>query len=220
VHCVIVNSLLATQPLAFTIAIMTIPQPVKKYSPREYYELEQAADYKSDYYRGEIFAMAGGTIVHSAICTNITGELRGRLKGKRCRPYESNLRLKIKFTGLRCYPDASLFCDPFEYDEEDPNHETVTNPTVIFEVLSPSTEGYDRGFKSENYRRIPSLKAYALVSQEKPHVEIYQRQTNGAWLFDEQSGLDANLCISSIDVDLPLAEIYASVAFTDAETTK
>src|SRR4051794_35245398 len=130
---------------------MTSPQPVKRFTPAEYYALEREADYKSDYYRGEIFAMAGGSAGHSLITANIGGEVRQRLKGKPCRAYESNLRLGVLATGLRCYPDLSIYCGPLQFDPEDKSGETATNPTLLFEVLSKSTEGYDRGAKAENY---------------------------------------------------------------------
>jgi Uma2 family endonuclease len=198
---------------------MGLPQPKKRFTPQEYYDLERVAEYKSDFYAGEIFAMAGGTIRHSRICTNLIRETGNRLKGTPCETFESNLRLKIKLSGLRNYPDMSVYCGPFEYDEEDPSRETVTNPTVLFEVLSPSTEAYDRGFKSENYRRIPSLKAYLLVAQDKPHVEIYQRQSDGSWLLREEDRLDAAIAIPPLGIELPLAEIYASVDFTADEST-
>jgi Uma2 family endonuclease len=191
-------------------------QPTKLYAPQEYYRIEREASHKSHFYSGEIFAMAGGTVLHSLICSNVIGEIGNRLKGKPCAAYESNLRLKIKSTGLRCYPDASVFCGPFEFDPEDSNQETVTNPTVLFEVLSPSTEAYDRGFKANNYRQLESLRAYVLISQIEAHAEIYTRQTDGSWSLREAKGLDATLSISSIAVDLPLAEIYDRVEFIPA----
>jgi Uma2 family endonuclease len=192
---------------------MSLPQPQKRYTPQEYYALEREAAYKSDYYDGEIFAMAGGTAQHSRIVTNILGELHVRLKGKSCTPYESNLRVKIRATGLQTYPDASVYCDPIEFDPEEPENTTALNPTVVFEVLSRTTEAYDRGFKADNYRRIESLKAYVLVSQEDPHVEVYERQAEGTWLLREARGLDARVSIPSIDVALPLADIYDRVEF-------
>jgi len=196
---------------------MAIPKTIKRFTAQEYYALEREASYKSDYYKSEIFAMAGGTAEHSKICVNIGGELRTRLKGKPCDTFESNLRLKIKATGLRTYPDVSVYCGPLERAEDDPYRETYTNPTVLFEVLSKSTEGYDRGLKSQNYRRIETLRAYALVSQTNPYVEIYERQPDNRWLLREVTGLESVLTISSIGVDLPLSEIYARVVFTDAE---
>jgi Uma2 family endonuclease len=144
---------------------------------------------------------------------NIGGELRQRLKGNPCAPYDSNQRLKIKATGLRVYPDVSVYCGPLEYDEQDSNFENATNPTVLFEVLSPSTEVYDRGFKAENYRRIRCLRAYVLVSQETPHVEVYERQADDSWLLREENRLDAAVNLPGADVMLPLAEIYDRVEF-------
>jgi Uma2 family endonuclease len=192
---------------------MSLSQPPKRYTPQEYYALEREATYKSDYYDGEIFAMAGGTIAHSLICSNLVREVGNRLKGSPCAAYESNLRLKVQATGLRCYPDISVLCGRLDRDPEDPTLQTVTNPTVLIEVLSESTEAFDRGFKASNYRRIESLRAYVLVSQESPHVEIYERQAEGTWLLREAKGLDAQVKIPSIDVALPLAEIYDRVEF-------
>lgn len=196
---------------------MISPQPIKRFTPAEYYALERGAAYKSDYYNGEIFAMAGGTAIHSMICSNVVGEMRARLKKTPCTTYESNLRLKVKATGLRCYPDASVYCEPLERDPDDSAGETYVNPTVLFEVLSKTTDGYDRGFKAENYRRIAALKAYVFVSQESPHVEIYERQPNGPWVLREARGIDATIRLAALNVDLPLAEIYDRVKFT-AET--
>lgn len=184
------------------------PQITKRYTPAEYYALERTAEYKSDYYDGEIFAMAGGTARHSLIATNVAGELRQRLKRSPCAAYESNLRLKVRATGLRTYPDVTVYCGPLEYDPGDPEGTTALNPTVIFEVLSPSTEGYDRGFKAQHYRRIDSLRAYVFVAQDRAHVEVEQRQAEGAWLLREADGLDAAIRIEPLGIDLPLAEIY------------
>ncbi len=166
---------------------MTLPEPIKRFTPAEYYALEREAAYKSDYYNGEIFAMASGTSVHSLICSNVVGELNGRLRKTPCTTYESNLRLKVKATGLRCYPDANVYCEPLERDPDDSAGETYVNPTVLFEVLSKTTDGYDRGFKAENYRRIAALKAYVFISQESPHIEIYERQLDGTWVLRERA---------------------------------
>lgn len=198
---------------------MALAEPVKRYTPQEYYALEREAEYKSDYYKGEIFNRSGGTANHSLITANIGGEVRNRLKGKPCRAYESNLRLAILATGLRCYPDISVYCGPLAFDPEDKSAETATNPTLLFEVLSKSTEGYDRGLKAENYRQIPSLRAYVLVSQRAAHVEIFERQPNGPWLLRDADGPGAVVKLPAIDVDLPLSEIYAGVEFPPPEPT-
>jgi Uma2 family endonuclease len=195
---------------------MAIPQPVKRYTPAEYYELERAADYKSDYYKGEIFAMAGGSRRHSTITSNITGELRQRLKGSPCAVYESNLRLMIKSTGLRTYPDASVYCGKMERDFEDASGETFTNPTVVFEVLSPSTETYDRNTKARSFRQIESLKALVFVAQNEPHVEVSVRTSDG-WVLQEYDGLAAVIALPMIGIDLPMSEVYDRVDFSEKE---
>ncbi|HWE95513.1 MAG TPA: Uma2 family endonuclease [Tepidisphaeraceae bacterium] len=192
---------------------MDLPKRGQRYTPEEYYRLERAAEFKSDYYQGAISAMSGGTIRHSLITANLVGEIGQRLKGKPCTVFESNLRMRIKATGLRTYPDASVYRDPPERDAEDSAGETLTNPTVLFEVLSKSTEAYDRGLKSENYRRIESLRAYVLVSQNAPHAEVYERQADARWLLNEARGLDAVLTIAAIGVELRLEDLYYRVDF-------
>lgn len=198
---------------------MSRVQQTRRYTPAEYYELERAADYKSDYYKGEIFAMFGGTARHSLISTNITSEIHYRLKGKPCRAYESNLRIKIKATGLRTYPDASIICGPIELDDEDPNNETCTNPAALVEVLSPTTELYDRNVKARDYLKIESLRAFALVRQDEPHVELYTRGDDGGWRFQRCDGLDASVPFPMLQIELPLSEIYAGVDFSKPDTT-
>jgi Uma2 family endonuclease len=192
---------------------MGLPQPVRRYSVDEYYRHERSADYKSDYYDGEIFDMSGGTLAHSLICSNVIRQVGNQLADKPCVVFESNLRLRIKRTGLRTYPDASVFCEPAERDDEDSTGETYTNPSVIFEVLSQSTEAYDRGLKAENYRSIESLRAYLLISQYAPHVELYERQSDHTWRLSEVRGLDAVLAIPPVAITLRLAEVYARVEF-------
>jgi Uma2 family endonuclease len=192
---------------------MALVKEIKRYTPAEYYQLERKAQYKSDYYDGEIFAMAGGTKRHSLICTNISGELRHRLKGKPCVAYESNLRLKVKATGLRTYPDVSVYCGDHERDPDDTDGETLTNPTVLFEVLSPTTESYDRTVKRPHYRRVESLQMLVLVSQDKAYAEIYQREPSGEWSFHEAEGLNGSLVLTPLGIELPMAEIYDKVDF-------
>jgi Uma2 family endonuclease len=192
---------------------MGIAQQQKRYTPQEYYVLERDAAYKSEYYDGEIFAMAGGTDEHSAIIGNIIIAVGLRLRGSDCVIRDSNLRMKVQATGLRTYPDAAVYCGPAEFDEEDEDRQTRLNPTVVFEVLSRTTEGYDRGTKFENYQLIPTLKAYVLVSQWHPRVDIYERQPSGAWLLSDANGLHSKIAIPAIKIELPLAEIYDRVTF-------
>lgn len=202
---------------------MGIVRPSRRFTPAEYYRLEEEATYKSDFYNGEIFAMAGGSEAHSLICVNLAGELRNALKGKPCAVYDPNMRLLVKATGLRTYPDASVYCAPRDIDPEDPSGQTLTNPTVLFEVLSPSTESYDRGLKASHYRRINSLKALVLVSQDLPRVEAYFRQADGMWGLRELEGLDQVLHLAEIDARLPLAEVFDRIDFSqtkDATTVR
>jgi Uma2 family endonuclease len=192
---------------------MGLPKVVKRYTPQEYYDLEREAEYKSDYFQGEIFAMAGGTKKHSRICSNISREVGSRLKGTDCTDYQSDLRVKVAPTGLRTYPDASVFCGPMEADPEDSSGQTFTNPRVLFEVLSKTTEAYDRGLKCDHYRRIESLRAIVLLWQSEPRVQIYERQDDGSWLQREVSGIESNLPIAPLAITLPLADLYDQVDF-------
>jgi Uma2 family endonuclease len=116
--------------------------------------------------------------------------------------------------GLRTYPDASVYCEPLISDPEDPENTTATNPTVVFEVLSPSTQAYDRGLKSENHRRVETLKAYTLIAQDAPHAQLFERQADGIWSAGvDFRGTDSVVPLKSLGVTLPLAEIYRRVVF-------
>lgn len=183
------------------------------YTVEEYYALERAAHHKSDYYKGEIFDMSGGTIRHSRISANVNGALWSRLRDKPCASFESNLRVCIRPSGLRCYPDATVICGPIEYDEDDAARETITNPTAVFEVLSPSTEAYDRGVKGEGYRTVESLQAHLMISQSRPHVELFERQPDGRWLLTDFTGREAVIALPALGIQLPLSEIYDRVEF-------
>lgn len=195
---------------------MAVPQAKIRYTPEQYYALEHEAAYKSDYYDGEIFAMAGGTSRHSLIITNILGALWPRLRGKPCTAYDSNLRLKVEATGLRTYPDVTVYCDAIKYDPQDPRHTTALNPSALFEVLSPTTEAYDRGLKARNYRQIKTLQAYALVETNRPLVELHFRHA-GEWKIQDVSGLDASIPLAVLGIELPLAEVYDRVDFNAPE---
>lgn len=192
---------------------MALAQPQKRYTPEEYYAREQVAALKSDYFDGEIFSMSGGTDERSAICGNIIIAVGSRLRGSDCVIRESNLRLKVQATGLVSYPDAAVYCGEPLFAPDDPTRQTRLNPTVIFEVLSKSTEGYDRGLKFDSYRQIPSLKAYVLVSQSSAHVEVNEPSADGTWVLRVVKGLEATLSVPGINLKVPLAEIYDRVTF-------
>jgi Uma2 family endonuclease len=144
---------------------------------------------------------------------NLLRELGNRLKGKPCSAYESNLRLKVEASGLRSYPDAGVYCGKLEFDVDDPQGQTALNPTVLFEVLSPSTEAYDRGKKAENYRKIPSLMAYVLIAQDRAKVEVYERVGDGFWRLSEAGGLEGTIALECLEITLSLGEIYDRVEF-------
>ena len=192
---------------------MGLAQPVHRFSVAEYYALEEAAEYRSEFFDGEIFAMAGGSARHSLVSANLLRELGNRLKGKPCTAYESNLRLKVEASGLRSYPDAAVYRGKLKFDSEDPRGETALNPTVLFEVLSPSTEAYDRGKKAENYRKIPSLMAYVLIAQDRAKVEVYERVGDGFWRLSEAGGLEGTIALECLEITLSLGEIYEGVEF-------
>ena len=192
---------------------MGVAKARAKVTVEQYYDLEENEVHKSEFRDDEIVAMAGGSLEHSLIVASLLRELGVRLKGKPCMPCDSNLRIKVPATGLVTYPDASVFCKKLEFDPKDKRQQTAVNPTIVFEVLSKSTESYDRGKKAENYRQIESLKAYVLVSQDAPHIEIYERHGDGFWFLTEAKGLDQELTIKSLGIQLPLAEVYDRVKF-------
>ena len=180
----------------------------------EYETRELDASTKSEYYRGEMFAMAGGSPEHSLVATNFLGEARQQLKGKPCVPYNSDLRVKVEATGLYTYPDATIVCGPPQMDTAVKG--TVLNPSVIVEVLSESTESYDRGKKSSHYRRIESLRELILISPSEPLVEMFTRRDDGNWSFIEYRSITDTLVIDSVGVSIPLSEIYRNIAFPTA----
>ena len=177
----------------------------------EYNDRDRASLIKSEYYRGEMFAMAGGSPEHSLVATNFTREAGIQLKGKPCVTYNSDLRIKVPTTGLFTYPDASIVWGPPEMDTEVGG--TVLNPSVIVEVLSESTEKYDRGKKSSHYRRLESLRELILISPTEALVEMYTRSVDQTWSFIEYREITDTLVIQSVGVAIPLSEIYRNVAF-------
>jgi Uma2 family endonuclease len=184
---------------------------VKRLSVDEYLALERASDLKHEYYDGEMFAMAGAKEAHNLIVANLVGELRNALKSRRCRVYPSDMRVLCP-TGLRTYPDVSVVYGDSEF--EDDNRETLLNPLSIIEVLSPSTEAYDRGRKFHHYQTIESLQEYVLVALDRPQVDHFIRQPNGGqWLLTTVDDVQAAIALTAIDCRVPLAEVYANVAF-------
>lgn len=178
----------------------------KLYSPEEYLALERAAEYKSEYVDGHIYAMTGASHEHNVIAFNIAGVLRPQLLDRPCQAYVADMRVKARTARRYRYPDLAVVCGgPPEF--EDGRRDTLLNPTLLIEVLSPSTEASDRGEKFADYRRIATLREYVLVSQDQPRIERYVRQGDG-WLLTVTEGLDASVNLAAIDCTLALREVY------------
>ena len=188
--------------------------PKNKLTVAEYLTIERKAQYKSEFFNREMFAMAGANRKHNFIKENLIVELGVRLKGGPCRTVSSDQRVKVNRTGLFTYPDIVILCGPGEYDpaEED----TLVNPVAIIEVLSPSTEKYDRGAKFRNYQQIPSLTEYILVAQDEAVCERFVRLPDGSWALVSFVGLAATLALTAVPVQIALANVYAGVTFPDA----
>lgn len=175
----------------------------------EYLAVERQAEFRSEFLAGEMFAMVGATRRHNRIVTNLTTALDTQLRDRPCNVYSSDLRVRVSSTGLYTYPDVVVTCgeEAFADGEED----TLLNPLVLLEVLSRSTEAYDRGKKFEHYQTIESLSTYMLVAQDARRVEWYVRQEGGVWLYTEAHGDDAAFGIEAIACDLKLEDVYAKV---------
>lgn len=185
-------------------------QPKTSLTPEEYLEMERKAEFKSEYFYGEIYPMmASASPQHVLIVTNVVSELRSQLKNQPCMVYSSDLRIQVSKTGLFTYPDIVVVCGSPTFVDE--HNDTLTNPVLIVEVLSKSTKDYDRGEKFEHYRTLDSFKEYLLIAQDKHHVERYVRQTNHSWLFSETNDKNDTVELKSIQCHLALNEIYDKV---------
>lgn len=198
---------------------MGLPPTLPILTPEEYLSFERVTDARHEYLDGHVYAMAGESIEHSRICVNLAGELRSQLKGRDCEVLSPNMRVVANVKSLFAYPDVTVVCgEPLFHDEQ---KDILVNPTVIFEVLSRSTEAYDRGDKFLRYRmQIPTLNDYVLVSQREPKVEHHTLQPDGTWASSTVSGLSESLYLASIDCRLSLEEIYSRVRFPAAEQSQ
>ena len=183
--------------------------PVTKLTVEEYLALDRAAERKSEFFYGEMFAMSGVSMPHARLQTNLTAELFAALRGADCEVFGSDLRVRVS-KDMYVYPDVAIVCGtPILGDQQ--HQDILLNPIVLFEVLSPTTETYDRGLKFQNYRTIESLKEYILVDQAKVRVEQYFLQPDNTWSLRDYKSLDGQLEMPSIDVSIPLARIYDRV---------
>jgi Uma2 family endonuclease len=187
-------------------------EPTSYVSPEEYLRLEREAEFKHEYFQGEIRAMAGAGYMHNLICMNLGSEIRSQLRGKGCSVVGSDQRLQIMSGSAFVYPDLTVVCGKPEFNEEK-KPDTLLNPTLLVEVLSPSTSQYDRSEKFMLYRQVPSLRQYLTLDAQAIHAELHTLDNLGRWVLTETRDLNAVLDLSSINCQVPLGEVYAGVTF-------
>jgi Uma2 family endonuclease len=180
-------------------------------TPEQYLEIERQAERKSEYWQGEMFAMAGAGEPHNLLVTNINGQLYTHLRSSACRVYTNDMRVRVSATGLYTYPDIVVVCGVPQF--LDGRRDTLLNPTLIVEVLSPSTEAYDRGRKFEHYQSIDSLKQYLLVASERVHTDLFTRQAGGHWLLTVAGGIEDAIDLESVGCRITLRDSYDKVEF-------
>ena len=186
-------------------------QAKKVFSPIEYLAMEEVADYKSEYFNGQIFAMSGGTPDHSTVAVNIAGALNRLLAPRPCRVFNSDMRLNVERNGLYTYPDVMVICGKIELVKR--RNDTVTNPVLIVEVLSESTRDYDRGMKFNQYKQVSTLQEYVVVESENPRVECYRRGADDQWVVEMIDDLSATVRLASVACEISLHEIYRKVSW-------
>jgi Uma2 family endonuclease len=172
----------------------------------QYLRIEREAEFRSEFHDGRMYAMAGASPNHALITSAMIAQLYRQVPTG-CRVFSSGLRIKVAPTGLYTYPDCSVICGDLQYSGD--QKDVVTNPLLIVEVLSPSTEGYDRGKKFESYRTIESFREYLLIHQDRRHVEYYSKQDDGSWVLREHSGVEGLVSIGRLGVQISLGELYA-----------
>jgi Uma2 family endonuclease len=189
-------------------------QPAMKYfTPEEYLAMEETSDIRHEYYQGEIFAMAGGSVNHNRVNKNLDRHFESGLSGKPCEAFMDNMRLWIKANGLFTYPDLMVVCgEPEFYEGRD---DMITNPVVIIEVLSKTTQDYDCGGKFKLYRSIPSLQEYVVIDQYAVHVEQYYLEAPNKWIFTEYNQITDALQFAKIDFQIALRDVYYRVQFAE-----
>ena len=190
------------------------PAPKFNYiSPEQYLEMERAAEIKHEYYNGEVFTMSGASLNHNIVVSSVNTIVLPKLKGKSCNMFGSDLRIHVPINSLYTYPDFSIICGKVELT--DGIKDTITNPSVIIEVLSKSTKDYDRGTKFFLYRSIKTLKEYILIDSTSVMVEKYTRQENNSWILTEFKEIHENFYIQTISLTLHLKDIYEDVSFEE-----
>jgi Uma2 family endonuclease len=183
--------------------------PNRPLTAEQYLEIERKAEFKSEFYRGEMFAMSGGSRKHSQLPFQLTALMGTHILTRGCEGYSSDMRVLVEESGLYTYPDLSVVCGAPKF--ADTHMDTLVNPTLLVEVLSPSTEEYDRGTKVKLYRDIPSLRECLLISQDAPEVELYRREIDDVWKIIVAKGPNASVELKSIDYTLRLWDLYRGI---------
>ena len=193
--------------------------PKRKMTAAEYLEIERAAEFKSEFYDGVMYplhrgpdGMAGASSSHNRVKENLIGEMFSQLKGSPCSSYSSDQRVQLTPTGMFAYPDIVIVCGKSEFDAE--VGDILLNPKVVFEVLSPSTEKYDRGFKFAQYQLQPTLMEYVLVAQDSVRIELFVRQPDNTWLLTNFTDLSEPFSLKTVPVSIPVADVYRGIDFT------
>jgi Uma2 family endonuclease len=190
---------------------MSLQRALAVFTPDEYLALERISEIRHEFLDGTVYAMAGESPTHSAICFNLNVAIGLQLRGTNCRGFSPNMKVRAGEAGLYAYPDLAVACgEAFFHDR---HGDVLLNPTVIFEVLSRSTQTYDRGEKFERYKSIETLRDYVLVSQDRPRLEHFSRRPDSAWSHAELDGTDAALTLDSINCRVALADIYDRIDF-------
>ena len=188
---------------------MALPDNQARMTEAEYLVFERQQESKHEFIDGSIIAMTGASRAHNLICVNLITALHAQLRGHDCELYPADMRVKVQSTGLYTYPDINVVCETPNFTDD--HLDTLVNPTVLIGVLSPSTERYDRGKKFQNFREIPSLQEYLLVSQDDARIERFLRRD--LWVLTDVRELDGTLTLPSIECELALRDVYERVSF-------
>jgi Uma2 family endonuclease len=191
---------------------MAIPKTGTYYSPEEYLALEEVAEFRSEYFRGEIFAMAGATANHGRISLACARLIGNALENSQCELFSNETKLRIPNDDIYYYPEFSALCGTPDF--EDSKETILKNPALIIEVLSESTESYDRGKKFHRYKQIPSFREYVLIAQDEYQIDVFEKNEAGNWTLRSYEGIDDVLELDSLGIQLKLADIYRKVKFT------
>ncbi|MGE0885256.1 MAG: Uma2 family endonuclease [Blastocatellales bacterium] len=191
--------------------------PKQKFSIEEYIEFDKNNEGRWEYFDGEVFDMAGGSLNHNQIISNLTAALARKLRENGCRIFPTEMRVKVPNDLPYRYPDVTVVCDK-PIIEKLQGQEMLVNPLLLIEVLSPTTEGYDHGQKFIAYQSIPSFREYLLVAQDRPHITHYVRQSDGNWLRRDIEGVDSVVKLTSVECELTLAEVYRLVEFSSGDS--